>query len=533
MPRPTASAPHPPKPRWHYPLAAAACGATTVVTMPLHDWLEPVNAVMLFLLTVVLVAARLGRGPAVMASFLSVGLFDFFYVPPRFSFAVSDIQYLLTFAVMLTVALVIGHLATGMRQRAEEAEQAARRAQALHALAHQLAGALTAEQVLHHLQAFMQDQLGADLHLWQPGLDHGLVLLHGEDTRGPAPSASLTLLARSIAQDSARPRAHHVQDEQGGQGSDDSAGTHHVLLPLTGSTRNRGVMMVSLPASAAPGAQATLRQHTAMLDAVGALAATALERLHFVDVAHQTELEVRTERLRNAILSALSHDVRTPLTALVGMAETLSLLQPPLSPQAQEMAEALRGQALRLHEMVSKLLDMARLQASLQGQRNHLPLRLAWQPVEEVIGASIQLLGTALARHRVAVDLPPDLPLVQLDAVLMERVFGNLLDNAAKYAPPDTDIRITLTAEAEHLLVRVRNAGSGFPPARLQEVFALFARGEPESHVPGMGLGLAICKVIVEAHGGHIEARNPEDGGAEVCMRLPLGTPPTIEPEQP
>lgn len=535
MPRPPAPAPTPlaSKRRWHYPLAAAACGATTLLTMPLHDWLEPVNAVMLFLLTVVLVAARLGRGPAVMASFLSVGLFDFFYVPPRFSFAVSDIQYLLTFAVMLTVALVIGHLAIGMRQRAEEAQLAARRAQALHALAHQLAGALTAEQVLHHLQAFAQDQLGADLHLWQPGPEHGLVLLQGEGLDAPAPSPSLTLLARSIAQDSARPHAHHVQD---GPGGGNGAGTHHVLLPLTGSTRNRGVMMVSLPAPAGPDtpdAPSTLRHHTAMLDAVGALAATALERLHFVDVAHQTELEVRTERLRNAILSALSHDVRTPLTALVGMAETLSLLQPPLSPQAQEMAEALRGQALRLHEMVSKLLDMARLQASLQGQRNHLPLRLAWQPVEEVIGASIQLLGTALARHRVAVDLPPDLPLVQLDAVLMERVFGNLLDNAAKYAPPDTDIRITLAAEAEHLLVRVRNAGSGFPPARLQEVFALFARGEPESHVPGMGLGLAICKVIVEAHGGHIEARNPEDGGAEVCMRLPLGTPPTIEPEQP
>ena len=535
MPSPHAPPPLASKPRrhWHYLLAAAACGATTLLTLPLHDWLEPVNAVMLFLLTVVLVAARLGRGPAVMASFLSVGLFDFFYVPPRFSFAVSDIQYLLTFAVMLTVALIIGHLAIGMRQRADEAQQAARRAQALHALAHQLAGALTAEQVLHHLKAFMRDQLGADLHLWQPSPDHDLVLLHGEGTPPPAPSPSLILLARAIAQDSAHPHAHHVQDDQG---SDDGTGTHHVLLPLTGSTRNRGVMMVSLPASDGPNtldAQSTLRHHTAMLDAVGALAATALERLHFVDVAHQTELDVRTERLRNAILSALSHDVRTPLTALVGMAETLSLLQPPLSPQAQEMAEALRGQALRLHEMVSKLLDMARLQASLQGQRNPLPLRLAWQPVEEVIGASIQLLGTALARHRVVVDLPPDLPLVQLDAVLMERVFGNLLDNAAKYAPPDTDIRITLMAAADHLLVRVRNAGSGFPPARLQEIFALFARGESESHVPGMGLGLAICKVIVEAHGGDIEASNPEDGGAEVCMRLPLGTPPTIEPEQP
>jgi len=524
-------------------LSALACGTTNLLALLLQDWLEPANAVMLFLLTVVVIAAKLGRGPAVMASFLSVGLFDFFHVPPRFSFAVSDIQYVLTFAVMLTVALTIGHLANGMRQRADEAQRAARRAQALHALAHQLAGALTPVQVLQHLRAFMRDQLGADVHLWQPGQAHDLVLLQDESGHEdaavsspappPQPSPSLTLLARSMAQHGTHPRAHHVE---GDPDLRDGTPTHHMLLPLTGSTRNRGVLMVSLSASAAAhpqGAQANLRHHTSMLDAVSALTATALERLHFVDVAHQTELAVRTERLRNTILSALSHDIRTPLTALVGMAETLSLLHPPLSPQAQDMAEALRGQALRLHEMVSQLLDMARLQAGTQGPGSHPPLRLAWQPIEEVIGASIQLLGAALARHRVVVDLPTDLPLVRLDAVLMERVFGNLLDNAAKYAPPETEVRITLAAVGDHLQVRVHNDGSGFPADRLQDVFALFARGTTESHVPGMGLGLAICKAIVEAHSGRIEAHNPAGGGAEVCMHLPLGTPPTIEPEQP
>ncbi len=523
---------------WRYPMAAVACGLTTVLTTPLHDWLEPVNAVMLFLLTVVLVAAKLGRGPAVMASFLSVGLFDFFYVPPRFSFAVSDIQYVLTFGVMLTVALVIGHLAIGMRQRADEAQQAAQRAQALQALAHRLAGALSVEQVLEHLQDFVrrQFQQQAELRLWLPTPDNALAPMPAASPDTPPPTPEMWLLARSIAQGQTPPRAHHVQ----GDGSPTGEAQQQVLLPLTGSTRNRGVMQVSLRppnegTSAPPLDPHLLRTHTDMLDAVSALAATALERLHFVDVAYQTELDVRTERLRNAILSALSHDVRTPLTTLVGMAETLRLLQPPLSDQAQEMAEALRGQALRLHDMVSKLLDMARLQSSLQGPRNHPPLRLAWQPVEEVIGASIQLLGSALGQHRVVVDLPADLPLVQIDAVLMERVFGNLLDNAAKYAPPDTDIRIAVSVptDAPHLEVRVHNAGPGFPAERLQEVFEPFARGEAESHVPGMGLGLAICKAIVEAHGGRIAAHNPAAGGAEVRMQLPLGTPPAIEPEQP
>lgn len=547
MHRPHAAAPRTPWPSGSVPylLSVAACGLTTLATIPLHDWLEPVNAVMLFLLTVALVAARLGQGPAVLASFLSVGLFDFFHVPPRFSFAVSDIQYLLTFAVMLTVALLIGQLATAMRQRADEAQQAADRAQALHALAHQLAGALTANQVLTHLRAFVSGQLGATLHLWQPGEGRELHLVAtegatqaaAEAAKLTAPSADLTLMARSLALDS-QPRAHSVRADSA-DGSDRAQDTHHILLPLMGATRNRGVMLISQRTSeeTTVDARHTLRNQGELLDAIGALAATALERLHFVDVAHQTELEVRTERLRNAILSALSHDVRTPLTALVGTADTLSLLQPPLTPQAQEMVDALRGQALRLHDMVSKLLDMARLQSSLQGQRSHLPLRLEWQPIEEVIGASIQLLGSALARHRVVVDLPPDLPLLQIDAVLMERVFGNLLDNAAKYAPPDTEVRIRLTAVPavgeDVLEVCVHNAGPGFPPECLQEVFEPFARGVPEGHVPGMGLGLAICKAIVEAHGGRIEARNPAEGGAEVCLRLPLGTPPTIEPEQP
>ncbi|WP_374256351.1 DUF4118 domain-containing protein [Aquabacterium sp.] len=164
-PTPAVSA-HTLGPALRYVLAALACGLTTVLTMPLHDWLEPVNAVMLFLLTVVMTATWLGRGPAVMASFLSVGLFDFFYVPPRFSFAVSDIQYLLTFMVMLTVALLIGHLTNAMRQRAEEAQQAAQRSEALHQLARQLAGALTVDQVIVDVETFLTQQLQAKLRLW-------------------------------------------------------------------------------------------------------------------------------------------------------------------------------------------------------------------------------------------------------------------------------------------------------------------------------------------------------------------------------
>ncbi|MFZ4552421.1 MAG: DUF4118 domain-containing protein [Aquabacterium sp.] len=505
-PTPAVSA-HTLGPALRYVLAALACGLTTVLTMPLHDWLEPVNAVMLFLLTVVMTATWLGRGPAVMASFLSVGLFDFFYVPPRFSFAVSDIQYLLTFMVMLTVALLIGHLTNAMRQRAEEAQQAAQRSEALHQLARQLAGALTVDQVIADVETFLTQQLQAKLRLWLPDEHEQLHLACGQTSQ----VNYLLRLADSITR--GPERAHRMADENG----------HHLLLPLIGSTRRRGVMAVTVDSGTA------LTQHAGLLEGLASLATTALERLHFVDVAYRSELAVHNERLRNSILSALSHDIRTPLTSLVGMAETLAMQPETRTGVAHDLAEDLRDQALRLHRMVNNLLDMARLQS--RQQQGGLPLKREWQPIEEVIGASIQLLGSALAGHPIRTHIPADLPLVQLDAVLMERVFGNLLENAIKYAPAHAAIDIHVQSQDDLLHVYVHNEGDGFPPDRLTSVFELFERGHPESAVPGMGLGLAIARLIVDAHGGQIEAVNPPEGGATVHFHLPLGTPPEIEPE--
>jgi len=517
------SPPHAPVQRasWRdYLLAIAACGAATVLTIPLHDWLELVNTVMLFLLVVVLVAVRLGRGPAVLASFLSVGLFDFFYVPPRWSFAVSDAQYVLTFAVMLIVALIISHLTIGLRRRALEAQQAAERSNALYTLASQLAGALTIDQVCDATEHFAQRQLGAHARLLLPAHQQAdttpahEALIPARPDQAPL-ERTITLLAQAAFQ---APGSHGTQQI-------DDEGHLYAVLPLAGSTRSRGVLILSARQSGAR----DLDGHRSLLAALATLVATALERLHFVNVAHQTQLEMNDERLRGSILSALSHDIRTPLTSLFGLADTLTLMQPPLPEPARDMAGAIRDQAMRLHRMVSNLLDMARLQSGQQA--GQLPLRREWQPIEEVIGASIQLLGHSLDGHPVKVHLDADLPLLSIDAVLMERVFGNLLENAAKYAPPHTDIHINATPQGPHMLISVRNEGPGFPSDRLPIIFGVFERGTPESAIPGVGLGLSICRAIVEAHGGRIEALNPSSGGAEVRFMLPLGTPPTIEPE--
>ena len=497
-------------------LAGVACALTTLLTLPLHDWLDPVNTVMLFLLTVVLVATRLGRAPAVLASFLSVGLFDFFFVPPRWSFAVSDMQYLLTFVVMLTVALIIGHLTIGLRQQAQEAQAVATRSRGLYALASKLAGALSVEQVHQISSAYVQEQLQARLALLTPNKQEQLVSAQGQPLPATHP---LALAAQTVYMDNHGILSHQISE----------AGELNVILPLAGSTRSRGVLIITAPSSIGKAGAQALEDQRPLLDAVASLVATSLERLHFVEVAHQTQLEVSSERLRNSILSALSHDIRTPLTSLFGLADTLTLMRPPLPSQAQEMAAAIRDQSMRLHRMVSNLLDMARLQSDKAA--GQLQLKREWQPIEEVLGASIQLLGTSLGQHKIKVDLPANLPLLSIDAVLMERVFGNLLENASKYAPAHTDILVKIENQSPHLSVSIKNAGPGFPSHRLSDVFGIFERGVSESSIPGVGLGLAICKSIVEAHGGHIEARNPAEGGAEVRFTLPMGTPPTIEPE--
>jgi len=219
------------------------------------------------------------------------------------------------------------------------------------------------------------------------------------------------------------------------------------------------------------------------LATISSLVGIAIERLHYVDVAQATQVQIVSERLRSSILSALSHDLRTPLTALVGLADSLALAKPPLEATALETAEAIHEQALRLSGLVGNLLDMARLHAG------SVTLRKEWQLLEEVVGASIQLLGRSLANHRIRVALSRDMPLVEFDAVLVERVLCNLLENAAKYSPPGSEIEIAGEMKEGFAEVSVCDHGPGFPLDKQDAMFEMFVRGAVESATPGVGLG--------------------------------------------
>ncbi|SFM96508.1 two-component system, OmpR family, sensor histidine kinase KdpD [Formivibrio citricus] len=477
-----------------YGLSIGACLLAMAITLPLRDKLDLANAVMLFLLAVFVVALRLGRGPAILAAFLSVALFDFFYVPPQLTFAVSDVYYLITFAVMLAVSLLTTGLVTNLQEEAERARRHEHQTRDLYELARNLTGAASLAQVEEAVATYLKPDSGkARLFL----LNEGKQL----DTSG---CSELEKQLLNLA----------FNNKDAVSGEHDGAAPA-LYLPLAAPMCTRGVMLVQ------PAGAARSREH---LLTMASLVAIAIERLHYVDVAQQTQLQMSAEKLRSSVLSALSHDLRTPLTSLVGQADTLA--ESSLMPEVlRDSARTLRDQSRAMNNLLTNLLDMARLQAG------KVTLRREWQLFEDVISAGLQLLRPYLGNRPVSVELAPNLPLVEFDAVLLERVLCNLVENAAKYSHEDQRIEIRAFVEQQEACIAVCDRGTGFPEGKIEHLFDLFERGEAESAKPGVGLGLAICKAIMEAHGGRIDAANRPGGGACVILRLPLGNPPAFEDE--
>ncbi|MDN5882643.1 MAG: DUF4118 domain-containing protein, partial [Nitrosospira sp.] len=510
------SSPRRPASQWGYVWAAAASLLTALVAMPLSPYLDLPNIILFFLLTVVLVAVRLGRGPAVAATFVGVLTFDFFFVPPRFSFAVSDLQYLVTFAIMLAVGLITGHLTAGLRYQARVASHRESRARALYEFARELSGVLQTEQIFESTRTFIQRTFRAKATLLLPdgaGRLQPPPLASGEVSNASPISAleHIYELDMAIAQwafDHAIPA---------GIGTDTLPGGSFFYLPLVAPMRTRGLLAIQ-PESRH---WILIPEQRRQLDTFAALAAIALERVHYIEIAQDVLIRMESERLRNSLLSALSHDLRTPLTSLVGLSESLAL-SAPLAPPQQELAIALRDEALRMSDLVSNLLDMARIQSG------EVKLNLQWQPFEEVVGSALRACGLQLTRHHMQTRLPRDLPLVRFDAVLIERVLCNLVENASKYTPAGSCVIIAARVKEPFLEATVSDNGPGLPRGMEEAVFEKFTRGERESAKPGVGLGLAICRAIVETHGGTIHAERASNGGASFVFTLPLGTPPDM-----
>jgi two-component system sensor histidine kinase KdpD len=489
---------------WRYGMAVALVVVVTAVAAPLSTALDLANIVMIFLVAVLLAGVKLGRGPSVLTTVLSVASFDFFFVSPRMSFAVSDVQYIVTFVVMLAAGLITGQLAAGLRFQVRVAERREARSRALYEMARELSAALAGEQIVEIAKRYMERAIDASVVLLVPDADDRL----HTDAR-----------ERDIDEGVAQWAFDH--GEEAGFGTGTLPASRALYIPLRAPMRVRGVMGVRPNATDWKPAP----EQRQLIVTSAALIAIALERLHYIEVAQQALLHMESERLRNSLLSALSHDLRTPLTALVGLSDTLALGQLSGAPEGEAIARAIREQAHRTSTLVENLLDMAKLQAG------GVKLRREWQPISEVISSALDSRAELLAKHHVRIEIPEDFPFVELDAVLMERVFVNLFENAAKYTPPGSEIVVTAArrdGEERPVEIAVSDDGPGFPPGRESWLFEKFTRGRDESSVSGVGLGLAIVRAIVEAHGGTVRAENRVPHGARFVLALPAGTPPDM-----
>ncbi len=508
----------------HYLGSIAVCALTTLLMIPLQQTLDLANGVMLFLLAVVGVALRFGRGPAVLAAFLSVAAFDFFFVPPRLSFSVADIQYLVTFVVMLSVALVIGQLMANLKFQARVANNREARARELYEMSRELSTALAPEQIAEISERSMQRVFNANAVLLLPDLLGHLSLVNLPN----AAAFSTNRLVGRSAQRLARPLPKvdlsiaqwaYDHEQAAGLSTDTLPAAPILYLPLKAPMRVRGVLALE-PQNAR---WMQIPEQQRLLSTFAALIALALERVHYVDVAQHAQLNMESERLRNSVLAAVSHDLRTPLTALIGFADTLLMKRSASVTEQQEIVRIMRDLAERMNALVNNLLDMARLQAG------GIKLNKQWQPLEEVIGTTLRTTELTLGKRKLIVELPPELPLVEFDTTLIERVLVNLLENAAKYTPLQATIRITAVMRENQLEISVIDNGPGLPADKEEAIFEKFTRGQSESTTPGIGLGLAICKTIVAAHGGLIRATSVTPHGAHFTFTLPQGSPPSLE----
>jgi two-component system sensor histidine kinase KdpD len=492
-------------------------GALSVIVSSALAWLMfpffgPTNLIMVYLLGVTFVATRYGRGPSVVASILSVAAFDFFFIPPYFSFAVSDVQYLLTFGVMLVVALLISGLTVRIRQQAEAARQRERRTSVLYAMSrdlatHRLVSNLTREATRH-----LRDVFESQVAVLLPDANGRLILQPGEQV-----SFTFDHRDQGVAQWA------FDHNQMAGLGTETLPGAGAIYLPLVGLQGPVGVLGVR-PAQPQ---RLLAPEQMHLLETFANQIALVIERARLAEEAQRAQVQAETERMRNALLSAVSHDLRTPLTAITGAASSL-LNGPESLPLAsrRELSQVIYEEAHRLDRLVRNLLDITRLEAgAVQVQKE-------WHPLEEVVGAALTRLEGRLRGHIVRTHFPANLPLVPLDGVLIQQVVINLLENALKYAPVTAPVDLSASATAEAIIFEIADQGPGLAPGDEHRIFDKFYRAGP-AREGGVGLGLTICRGIVEAHGGRIWAENRPSGGAVFRFTLPLeGTQPSVEPEK-
>jgi two-component system sensor histidine kinase KdpD len=493
-------------PSWHYSAAAALIVLTLVLSLAFREILNLPDLEMLFLLTVMITAVWFGRGPSILAAGLGVACYDFFFVPPFHTFTVDDRRYFLTFAMMFGVGFAMSELAGRLRRQERDARVREERTAVLYALTRELASIddpdrIAAFAARHAAEAFVARTVvltaTSDGALQQSGAFPEGTFLDDKDL--------------GVARWSA---AH---DAVAGIGTDTLPASSVFCAPLRVGHARLGVIVI------APRERIAFRaDQRAFLDVFCRQVGVALERARLSDEAKQSSLRAKTEEMRSSLLAAVSHDLRTPLASITGAATSLCDDTRLSEETRSELASSIVEEAFRLERLVANLLDMTRLDSGA------VVLRRDWVPLDEMVGSALTRLEARLGARPIRVSIGADVPLLRVDPVLFEQVFVNLLENAEKYTPPGSALEIVAARDGEHVVIDVIDHGEGLPAGAGDRVFEKFYRG-PHQGVSGAGLGLPICKGIVEAHGGTIRAETRAGGGAAFHISLPLeGTPPSV-----
>ncbi|MBP7864663.1 MAG: sensor histidine kinase KdpD [Acidobacteria bacterium] len=485
---------------FNYAFALGLVVLSTLVCAPIHRVIEPANLVMVYLLAVVVAALRLGLGPAILTAFTGVLAFDFFLVPPAYTLAVHDTEYLITFLALFTVGAVVASLVDKARSRAEAVRLREIRTESLYALSRDLASAGAVEAVAEAVIRRVGETLDSRVALLLPG---------GSGLEWVACSPGL----QGDEKEMAVAQWVHQNGKPAGLGVDTLGAATLLHLPLRGADGPVGVLAV------APRAPETLMSTSerALLDAYANQISLALERVLLSRRVQQARLLEEAEKLHRAIMNSLSHDLRTPLVTITGAISSLREEGDGLpSETRRDLLEGAWEEACRLNRLMGNLFDMSRLEAGI------LKPRLEPVDVPDLVGAALSATACRLGERDVRVDTEGDVPPVPLDFVLMTQVLVNLLDNAAKFSGPATPVTIGARVAGGRLELAVEDRGPGIPEEQLDRVFDKFFRVQRGDDVPGSGLGLAICKGIVEAHGGTLRAENRPGGGARFVVTLPI-----------
>jgi two-component system sensor histidine kinase KdpD len=463
------------------------------------------NVSLAFLTAVLVSAVAWGLLTSLFASVLSVLAFNFFFLEPRYTFTVADPANAVALFFFLTVAIIVSNLTAATRRQVVTARVRAKTTAELYAFSRKVAGIGALDDLLWATAYQVSSMLNVRTVLLKPVKDgEGLEVASGYPPEDRLDDA-----------DMAAARWTWEHNRAAGRGADTLPGSKRLFLPLRTGSGPVGVIGIDRDT---PGPLLTPDERR-LLDALADQAAVAIERILLARGLDEARVLAETERLRAALLTSISHDLRTPLASILGAVSSLrSFPERYSAAEREELLATLQDEAERLNRFVSNLLDMTRLESGA------IELKLELMDVAEIVGSALQRAGNVLAGHQIEVEIEPNLPMLRIDAVLFEQVLFNVLDNAAKYSPSGSNIDVRASRDGELIEIEVVDEGPGIPPADLERIFDKFYRVQAQDRRrAGTGLGLAICRGFVEALGGSIVARNRRDrSGAVLTIRVPV-----------